>query len=246
MKREVRKLNDGQVEAFDTHYVKGKRWDLVGDRIASTFSGEFHFLDVGGGNGTFADQVLESFPDARGTLLDYSTVLVNRNRPHPRKTTICASAEDIGALFAGRRFDLISYNWSLHHLVTGSFKDTVEEIVLNLQMARELLDSSGRISIFENTPTALFFDQLPSRLIYGVTSSKVLAPIARRAGSNTSGVGVCFLSKRQWEKVLDRAGLEIESFHEFAGTGGLSPSKQRLLLLRRGIPRTHLWCRKRN
>ena len=245
MKRDVRKLSDGQVEAFDTHYVKGKRWDLVADRITSAFPGEFEFLDVGGGNGTFADQILEAFPEAHGTMLDYSTVLVERNKPHPRKTTVCASAEDLGALFTGRRFDLISYNWSLHHLVTGSFKQTVDEIVSNLRMATELLNPSGRISIFENTPIPLIFDQLPSRLIYYVTSSKLLAPVARRAGSNTSGVGVCFLSHRHWENVLDRAGLEIEAFHEFAGTGRLSRSKESLLLTRRGIPRAHFWCRLR-
>ncbi len=58
------------------------------------------------------------------------------------------------------------------------------------------------------------FDALPSHLIYELTASKALAGITWRMGANTAGVGVCFRSKRGWEKVIDQAGLTVRRYQD--------------------------------
>jgi hypothetical protein len=40
----------------------------------------------------------------------------------------------------------------------------------------------------------------------------MLAPIIRKLGANTAGVGVCFLSQRQWVKTIISSGLIIDNY----------------------------------
>lgn len=51
-------------------------------------------------------------------------------------------------------------------------------------------------------------------MIFQLTSNKAIAPIARKLGANTAGIGVCFLSKKQWEKSINSAGLIVESYQD--------------------------------
>jgi ubiquinone/menaquinone biosynthesis C-methylase UbiE len=55
--------------------------------IESNFpSGDFSFLDVGGGNGTFADRLLETYQKAQGTVIDNVKYLLHQNFYHKRKS----------------------------------------------------------------------------------------------------------------------------------------------------------------
>ena len=73
----MKKLDDSQVESFDTDYVTGARWETVKARVDRDFpGGDFRFLDLGGGNGVFTDCLLEAYPKAQGTVLDNSELLL--------------------------------------------------------------------------------------------------------------------------------------------------------------------------
>jgi hypothetical protein len=75
------------------------------------------------------------------------------------------------------------------------------------------MSDRGRISILDNMYNGAIIDGLPSRLIYGATSSKLLAKLVKKGGANTAGVGVCFLSKKQWDKTIRRsAGLTVQKY----------------------------------
>jgi len=209
----IRKLEDQQVEAFDTEYVDDSRWQPIRNLINRDFpDGEFSFLDVGGGNGVFADRLLSEYPKATGTVLDNSETLLARNVPNSRKQTICSSAEKVASL--GRKYDLVFINWVLHHLVGDSYRKSRQNQLATLQALRGLLTGRGRVSIYENNYLGWWFPDLPGRLIFELTSSKLLSPIVGKMGANTAGVGVCFLSKRQWFETVAQAGYQVMEFVE--------------------------------
>jgi hypothetical protein len=209
----VRLLEDSQVVAFDTEYVDADRWAVVKARLDASFpDGTFAFLDVGGGNGKFADRVLEHYAGARGTVLDSSTLLLKRNTPSARKELLCDSVENLQKLQP--RYDVIFVHWLLHHLVGETWTQTRQNQQRTLATLRSLLRSNGRVSIFENNYTGWAFTALPGRLIYHATASRWLATLTRRLGANTAGVGVCFLSRDQWYSDIAAAGLRVLEYSE--------------------------------
>jgi SAM-dependent methyltransferase len=209
----VRQLENEQVKTFDVEYVDEDRWSVVKRQIDADFpDGEFRFLDIGGGNGVFADRLLALYPKSSGAVLDNSELLLSRNTSHNRKALLLKSAEDLSTI-AGS-YDLISCNWVLHHLVDSSYSRTRAHQLKALSEMKRLLTNKGRISIFENNYFGWALNDLPGRLIYELTSSKLLASVTRRLGANTAGVGVCFLSQDEWLRTFARAGLSVRTYAE--------------------------------
>lgn len=212
LRGEAKSLQAHQLEDFDVEHLCEREWKLVEPAFDARFGQRrFSFLDVGGGNGRFADRLLRRYPGAKATVLDSARMLLAQNVPHPRKRLVLGSAEHLAVLFH-ERFDLIAFNWALHHFVTSTYSATRRLQREILRQARALLAPGGAISVFENLYDGSIFDGLPGRLIFHATSSQPLAPLARRLGANTAGCGVCFLSRRQWEQEARRAGLRVDSF----------------------------------
>lgn len=238
---EVKKLANEQTEAFDVEYVSGEKWEMIRDHLTRAFpNGKFTFLDIGGGNGVFVDRILAHFPLARGTVLDHSELLLSKNKPHQRKRIVYGAVEHLPSHFSGEKFDVIFINWVLHHLITNDYKNTQINIVTALTMAREHLQPAGFLSIFENMYDGLFMDNLPSHLIYYLTSSKLLEPVVKRLGANTAGCGVCFLSKRKWEEKLALAGLNIVEYTD--DVKWKVPIWQKAFLHIGPLRVGHFWC----
>jgi len=206
----VEKLRDDQLEAFDTEYVNDRRWIPVKRCIDRDFpGGRFTFLDVGGGKGVFADRILANYPNSRGVLLDNSRLLLNRNQPNIRKRLVLNSAENLRC-FSDENFDLVFFNWLLHHLVArSSYRQSRENMNHVLRSAVTVLTQRGRVSIYENMYNGLVLDGAPSWIVYQLTSARQLAELVRKAGANTAGTGVCFLSYRQWCRTVKQNGLRI-------------------------------------
>jgi len=236
----IKKLDDSQAQAFDTEYVDGRRWLVVKELIERDFpSGEFTFLDVGGGNGKFADRLLAQFPQARGTVLDNSEALLARNIKRDRKTIVCDSVENLSRMDA--KFDIICVHWLLHHVVSYSYRRTTRNQLATLKVLRELLSPRGRISMFENMYEGWLLKASPVWIIYHLTSTKTIASIVRAMGANTAGVGVCFRSTKAWRRTVERAGLQINAYTE--PDDWIWPLKPiwRVILQIRHIRVGHLW-----
>jgi ubiquinone/menaquinone biosynthesis C-methylase UbiE len=206
-------LDDSQLISFDIEDIIDKRWEIVKEMIYKDFpSGEFSFLDVGGGNGKFADRLLNQYPKCTVTILDNSQMLLNANLENPRKILICDSVENLDKL--NITYDLISLNWLLHHLVGNSYSESRLNISSTLSQVLKLLNDGGRISIFENMYDGIYFQNLPGFLIYELTSSKLIAKITKKMGANTAGVGVCFLSKNQWLSTFSKTDLTVLKYSD--------------------------------
>ncbi len=205
-----RVLNSDQTEAFDTEYVHDGLWSIIRTHIDNDFpDGEFKFVDLGGGNGIFADRVLNQYPASMGIVIDRSEILIAKNREHPRKTTICDSIENLSDHSECNESDLVFLNWVLHHLVSSTRSESISNISHTLSQVSRLLNDRGRLSVFENMYDGLILDELPSKIIFALTSNIKYAHIIRRLGANTAGCGVCMLSHRIWNRMFDETGLQI-------------------------------------
>lgn len=215
----MRKLPESQTQAFDIEYIKGKRWLWIKELIDRDFQKRpFRVLDVGGGNGALADKILFTFPNAEVTILDYSEDLLRKNVKHPRKQLIFDSAENLGKVFRGQKFDLITLNLVLHHLVGSTYQESKNNAIKTLELSNDLLPEDGRLFICEHFYSGLVFDSLASRMIYGLTSVTwpLFIRLFRRMGANTAGTGVCFQSCKAWKRELQNTGFHVITYDEDA------------------------------
>jgi len=211
----ARMLDDDQLRTFNAEHICPGEWDIIKPVFDASFAArDFSFVDVGGGNGLFADMLLDAYPRAHGVVLDPAEILLRENRPHPRKELRLARAETMDELFGERKFDLILFNWILHHLVLDSYAKTIALQRTVLEKARRLLKPGGAVSVLENLYEGSVVDGVPSRLIFQLTSSKTLRPLVRHLGANTAGIGVCFRSRQAWRKDAARTGLVVKEFRQ--------------------------------
>ncbi|MCS7466749.1 methyltransferase [Stieleria sp. ICT_E10.1] len=217
----IRKLTDEQLGDFDREYMNPRMFNALCEWIQhqKSLKNSFDFLDVGGGNGVFADKMLAAYPEATGTVLDNSELLLQRNKPHARKALELRSAEFVDGL--DHSFDLIFFNFVLHHFVVGGYLETRRRQIDILRKAASRLKPDGHIVFLECMPQGMISDTLCSFLINRITSSRLLASFVRSAGANTGGIGVCFLGKYQWQRTVREAGLET-SHYQYFGTWGES------------------------
>jgi len=238
----LRKLSNEQVEAFDREYVDARRLDRVCAKIDDDFpDGDFTLLDVGGGNGRFADQLLARYPKSRATVWDNSELLLERNAKNDRKQLRLGSATCLESI--SESFDLISLHWLLHHLVGDSYGETRANQLSTLSSARQLLSDRGRISVYENDYLGWIPDPWPTWLIYRTTASRPLARISRALGANTAGVGVGFNSFDGWRRIIQNSGLEIVDHAEPDAWERKLPWHVRLVVGLKDIRVGHYWLR---
>lgn len=239
-KFETKKLADSQLEAFDAHFIDEERMARIRTHVDRDFpTGEFTFLDIGGGNGSFADQLLETYPAARGTVVDNAEVLVARNQAHPRKQVVESSIEQLTENLDGS-FDVVFLNFVLHHLIGTSFADTRNNQRDGVRVAASFLAPEGRVSVYENIIEGPVFARLPGWTVFQLTASRTLAPLVARLGANTAGTGVCYLSAQQWRETLAAGGLEVRAYRPDQDLG-MSPARRRLLHVRENR-RGYFWC----
>jgi ubiquinone/menaquinone biosynthesis C-methylase UbiE len=207
-------LSEKQSVAFDTEFHSQEELDNK-FLLLKDFSKDRHFnvLDLGGGNGFFADRLLERFPKSAITILDTSSELLAKNQPSIRKELIHGSIEYMTDILTGRTFDCITVNWVFHHLVGNSYLTCRKNCLDTLMKCKELLKPNGLVIVAENMFDGYLGANLPSHLIYAITSTAW--PWFVRLASrffNTAGVGVCFQSQRAWRHMFAEAEFDVIAF----------------------------------
>jgi ubiquinone/menaquinone biosynthesis C-methylase UbiE len=207
-------LDEAQNRAFDTEFHSREELESKFVLLQEWMNDKpFNVLDLGGGNGIFADQLLARFPASSVTILDISGVLLAKNRPSDRKELIHDSIENISNSLAGRTFDCITLNWVLHHLIGSGYKACRENCLDTLIRCKAILKPNGKVLVAENMFDGYLKSNLPSFIIYTITATKWpwFVRLAKRF-FNTAGVGVCFQSQRAWQNMFAQAGFHVASF----------------------------------
>ena len=208
-------LREDQNVYYDFEYVKDAYFALLTPILLDAYDAdaEIHIADFGSGTGLFLDRMLGLYPGAIGYGIDISAELLDRNTENPRKRLIRASMLEFEP---DHGFDILSLNWVLHHMVSDSAQTTRSLIRQTVAHAVECLQPDGRMVIFENIVQGLVSDDLSSKLLYLGTSSKRLAPLTKRLGANTAGVGIYYLGRDALLEMMTDHGLTLEN--EFAGS----------------------------
>lgn len=210
MQAEVRQLSNPQLAAFDHDYVTDQGFAAIQEHLESEFGDRpFDVLDVGGGAGFFVDRLLKRYPNMSATVLDNSALLLDQNVAHPRKRTLMGSGTDLLAAVGDQRFDVVFFNFALHHFVVRRYADTRELQRVALRQATQILSERGRVCVSEIAYEGAVYHNLPSRIAFEVTASQRLAKLTKRLGANTAGCGICFLSSSAWRREFARAGLTV-------------------------------------
>jgi len=173
-------------------------------------------LDIGGADGYLADRALEAFGNLRVTIVDISRKLLDKNRPHPRKTLVCSDLHDFFASCpAGTAFDVINFDVLLHHILTpGSFRESRRMQSRVIEHAVRFLADEGVISIRE-----ILYDSwpvLPRRathwFLWYASTRRLPRPLSRlmhALGVRSQGAGVCYLDEADMVSMLEEHGLRV-------------------------------------
>ncbi|HAS63083.1 MAG TPA: methyltransferase [Vibrio sp.] len=221
----VKLLSTAQTQAFDTEYVDDAMFDFVVEALDKyqVSQAPFKLMDVGGGNGKYVDKVLHRFANASAILVEPEHSLAEKNRPDLRKQVLQSTFQSVAL---PSQLQAVQFNWVLHHFVTEGYQNTCRVQQQALRDAYNALAPGGIVLIFENFYEGALLEDLPSQLIFHLTSSKALAPMTEKLGANTAGVGVCFHSAYFWRQQLAQVGFNNISERHCYDFGSLSILKR--------------------
>ncbi|WP_067516819.1 class I SAM-dependent methyltransferase [Endozoicomonas ascidiicola] len=232
MPEPVKLLNAEQVAAFDVEYIDDSLFQHFNKAVNEFIKSpeNLHLLDVGGGNGSYADRFLEHYAGSQVTIVEPDEAMLGKNNVHPNKHLRHGIFQKFNN---SETFDLIQFNWVLHHFVTSGYSSTHQLQRQGLLDAYDMLAPGGLIIIFENFYEGKNDSNTPGKHIFHLTASKWLKKLTRRLGANTAGVGVCFNSAYHWQQQLQDVGFEVVHTSHCYNFGNLSLWKKCLLGIKR-------------
>ena len=168
-------------------------------------------LDIGAGGGIWADLFLDHYPRAQLFCLDVSLLMLTKCRPKPGKYFVVG--DGMRPPFPNSHFDLVNLDALMHHLVDHSgYSATILNIINFLRSVKILLKPQGKVIVSEIYHESILRDEMVSRLLF-FASTLTLPNLLRsplRSLVRTQGVGVCFLTRKQWAWVIAQSGYRIE------------------------------------
>jgi len=229
------RLAEDRIEEFDNAATAQHTIDPVKEIIRRSIPRDnLVFVDVGGGNGTFLDNLLQDFPHAKGVNIDRSPLMCEKNQTNERKTVHCGDFMSWSEQRTkeNSRVDVVFFNFVLHHFVSSTHAESVAAQQAALEVASKILCDDGLIVVYEINYNGWLVDDFPGKLIHWFTSSRRLSLFVKAMGANTAGYGVCFHSERSWKYFFSKAGLSILHQHQIVSGEfrGFKPIMHKLVL----------------
>lgn len=225
------RLSENQVEAFlKTEFEEDQISHFESLLDSQEFDIQGVIVDVGGGVGHFA-KLLSEKRGSRVRVLDIdesSIDLLNETSTNRVEALVAGALNP--PIFGDER--VVTINLVLHHLVGRSERATREMQEGALKAWRGKADY---IFVYEYIYES-FLGNLSGRLIYSITSSKILSAIASFVGrflrslrANTFGVGVRFRANSEWIQIFEQCGFEVVGLRQ--GPSEPIPLPRRALLI---------------
>ena len=129
----------------------------------------------------------------------------------------------------------------LHHAVDGRYRSCGGRAAEVVRQVRAILAPGGRFSLFEMSYRGRPVETLCGRIIFALTSSRILGPLCRRLGANAAGVGVRFQPEAAWQDLLARTGFDV--IETVRAEPFRFPFYVRVPPAMRTVEPVHFWCR---
>src|SRR5262245_6771404 len=145
---EQRVLPQMAIDAFDTHEGTAEQLQHFKTLLGYTRESVFSLLDVGGGTGFFATAVQREFPHAAITILDLDESSVRKGREsglNALQGSILDPPDEIRA----KKFDVVSFNLMLHHIIGDDEPSTYDLQRRALEQGRSLMTNEGKMFVHE-------------------------------------------------------------------------------------------------
>jgi ubiquinone/menaquinone biosynthesis C-methylase UbiE len=217
----------------DIRIINNQQRDYYADREEASVSQLFHYyapvlnllkerkslkiIDLGGGGGNFALALHKYFAGIPCEVFVLDTMSYDTWTSYADKVTFMqGSANNLEKLFKKDMFDLIFANRVFHHFVRASWRKTVRGMLDIMKQIDFVLKSDGYFCITDFFYNGLLHHTASSRIIYELTSATFppIVSLCKNFEAQSSGVGVCFLSKKMWLSLISKSGLKIENMVE--------------------------------
>ena len=170
-------------------------------------------VDIGGGSGYFANEV-KTFYESKNnnvsmTVIDYCKY--DEWEKYGNINFINLPVFEALEKIENECLDIIFINAVLHHLVYSTYKKTRNAQKQLMGLAYTKLKKNGYVCIRECYVENPVIKELSIPLVYWLTSSKnpLILRMSKKLGSNSAGVGVCFLSIKKLVRLFGQTGFEI-------------------------------------
>jgi len=193
---------------------------------------DLKILDIGGASGMFASYLSDVFKDNNCEVYVLDSTKYEEWEDSERNVRyIEDTVENLSQHFQKSSFDIIFMNRVVHHLVYNSWTKTHIMMAELLKDISGILKSDGRLFICDHFYNGFIFDNAPSFLIYKLTSCKIpfIVKLCKAFKAESAGVGVCFLSQKNWDRLLNKADLTIEN--AIFGSKGIKKIQHYLLFI---------------
>ncbi|MFB9216376.1 class I SAM-dependent methyltransferase [Vibrio sinaloensis] len=192
----------------DIEYIDGETFNQLAKQLDMLFptAKPFHLLEVGGGRGLYADKVLTKYPSADVTLIEPDKGVLELNRPNNRKHLHCSLFEEHTF---DQHYDIIQFNWVLHHFVANTYYETILLQQQALRTAYDQLADNGLVVMFENFHEGILVNNLTNEWLGSDVASSNLDPSIRRLITSNARSAVCFHNRSTWHDMLLNAGFEV-------------------------------------
>lgn len=233
------KKGEGEVmletrEFFERVAVEYSSVSKEGDELKLGFLKELaevsdSLLDIGCGNGYFADRALAETNISWACGLDISRAMLSLNKKLPNKHLCLASALQMP--FKPHSFNFIHFDAVLHHIVGTTRKSSVEQAYNVIRDCVALTKKDGFLVLTERCVDS----RISSAIIFYALKFLSKTKLAKLSGV-ASGLIVSFLTPKEFFSGIRSAGgriIRIEVTHA-------SPSFLFRLALCRDHPRIHV------
>lgn len=204
----VQSVKTHRSSSYDIEYIGHELFNRLSKQLDMLFPTRhpFHLLDVGGGSGLYADKVLDKYPSANVTIVEPDKNLLGLNRPHHNKQLCCSRFEKYTF---EQKYDIIQFNWVLHHVVANTYYETTLLQQQALQSAHQHLNDQGMVVIFENFHEGILVNNMINECFGHGDETSDLDPSIRHLISSPPYTSVCFHNRSTWHDMLLNAGFDI-------------------------------------